>query len=68
MLQELEISLNGIVNVDVTHESLLALRVLDLSYNCLTSSSVIALGKLPQLMELHLTGLVITHALIRPAT
>lgn len=56
-LKELELPLNelsGSINID--EKDFLQLEILDLSCNHLTSSDILALGILPALKVLHLTG------------
>ena len=59
-LQELELSLNGISSSNsfsfITHTSFPNLLILDLSYNNLGNDAITALGLLPALQDLHLTG------------
>ena len=56
VLEELELSLNGIVDVVIEPGYLTSLHTLDLSYNSLSEWALLALGTLPLLKELHLTG------------
>lgn len=48
--------MNGIVDVAIEPGDLTGLHTLDLSYNSLSDWALLALGTLPQLKELHLTG------------
>lgn len=56
VLEELELSLNGIVDISLEPGYLASLHRLDLSYNSLSEGALLALGTLPLLKELHLTG------------
>ncbi|XP_053334967.1 X-ray radiation resistance-associated protein 1 [Clarias gariepinus] len=56
LLRELELSLNGLTIVEVNAVDFPTLQVLDLSYNNLSSDGVLAIGLLPKLKVLHLTG------------
>ena len=56
VLEELELSLNGIVDILLEPGYLGSLHRLDLSYNSLSEGALLALGMLPLLKELHLTG------------
>ena len=56
-LEELELSLNGIVDVEIEPGHLTLLHTLDLSYNSLSEWAMLSLGTLPKLKELHLTGI-----------
>ncbi|KAK3523944.1 hypothetical protein QTP70_016757, partial [Hemibagrus guttatus] len=55
-LRELELSLNGLSTVEVNAVDFPRLEVLDLSYNNLSSNGILAIGFLPRLKVLHLTG------------
>jgi Leucine-rich repeat (LRR) protein len=55
-LKELEIALNGISRMDLACQSFPSLQVVDLSYNSLSDQAILALGILPALKELHLSG------------
>ncbi|XP_066501845.1 X-ray radiation resistance-associated protein 1 isoform X2 [Hoplias malabaricus] len=55
-LRELELSLNGICTLEVNAENFPKLEVLDLSYNNLSVDGILALGLIPRLKVLHLTG------------
>ncbi|KAG7321127.1 hypothetical protein KOW79_015542 [Hemibagrus wyckioides] len=55
-LRELELLLNGLSTVEVNAVDFPRLEVLDLSYNNLSSNSILAIGLLPRLKVLHLTG------------
>ena len=55
-LQTLELSLNFIVDVMVGPGDFKHLNFLDLSYNNLSGMSLLKIGTLPLLRELHLTG------------
>ncbi|KAB5548956.1 hypothetical protein PHYPO_G00061630 [Pangasianodon hypophthalmus] len=55
-LRELELSLNGLSTVEVNAVDFPRLEVLDLSYNNLSSDGILAIGLLPRLKVLHLTG------------
>ncbi|GAA6102910.1 X-ray radiation resistance-associated protein 1 isoform X1 [Tachysurus ichikawai] len=55
-LRELELLLNGLSTVEVNAVDFPRLEVLDLSYNNLSSSGILAIGLLPRLKVLHLTG------------
>ena len=57
VLEELELSLNGIVDVVIEPGYFASLSFLDLSYNSLSEGTLLSLGTLPMLKELHLTGL-----------
>ena len=59
VLEELELSLNGIVDIVLEPGYLTSLHRLDLSYNSLSEGALLALGTLPLLKELHLTGTAI---------
>ncbi len=56
VLEELELSLNVIVDISLEPGYLASLHGLDLSYNYLSEEALLALGTLPLLKELHLTG------------
>lgn len=60
MLEDLELSLNNISNIFIKFNSFPALNRLDLSYNNLSETAIVALGSLPLLKELHLTGTVLS--------
>ncbi|XP_069496255.1 X-ray radiation resistance-associated protein 1 isoform X2 [Ambystoma mexicanum] len=60
-LRELDISMNGIRNLTVSHRDFPHLEILDLSYNNLSPDDVLALGSLPRLRVLHLTGNGLSH-------
>ncbi|XP_039601561.1 X-ray radiation resistance-associated protein 1 [Polypterus senegalus] len=55
-LRELELCANNIQNCIVNIGDFTHLEVLDLSYNYLSSDAVLALGLLPSLQVLHLSG------------
>ncbi|XP_037401597.1 X-ray radiation resistance-associated protein 1 [Pygocentrus nattereri] len=55
-LRELELSLNGLCTLEVTAEGFPRLEVLDLSYNSISADGILAVGLLPHLKVLHLTG------------
>lgn len=55
-LREIELPVNGIRGIKVKEGDFPSLQVLDLSYNNLSSSDVLALGILPRLKVLTLTG------------
>lgn len=59
-LEELELSLNGIAEVAIEPDHFAMLCTLDLSYNLLCEWALLALGTLPKLKELHLTGTCIS--------
>ena len=59
VVEELELSLNGIVDIVLEPGYLTSLHRLDLSYNLLSEGALLALGTLPLLKELHLTGTAI---------
>lgn len=48
--------MNGIVDIIIEPGYLASLHTLDLSYNSLSEGALLALGTLPLLRELHLTG------------
>ncbi|XP_048838936.1 X-ray radiation resistance-associated protein 1 isoform X2 [Brienomyrus brachyistius] len=56
VLRELELSLNGLHNINVNDGDFPHLEVLDLSYNSLSSDDILAISILPCLKVLHLTG------------
>lgn len=56
LLHDLELSLNGITDVHLSQKDFSRLQKLDLSYNSVSSLAMLALGELPLLKELHLTG------------
>ncbi|KAJ1120400.1 hypothetical protein NDU88_008570 [Pleurodeles waltl] len=60
-LRELELSMNRIQNLKVSAGDFPHLEILDLSYNNLSADDVLALGILPRLRVLHLTGNGLTH-------
>ncbi|XP_078514702.1 X-ray radiation resistance-associated protein 1 [Lissotriton helveticus] len=60
-LRELELSMNRIQNLKVAAGDFPHLEILDLSYNKLLADDVLALGTLPRLRVLHLTGNGLTH-------
>lgn len=60
-LRELELSMNRIQNLKVGAGDFPHLEILDLSYNNLLADDVLALGTLPRLRVLHLTGNGLTH-------
>ena len=55
-LEELDLSLNGIVDIAIEPGHLSRLHALNLSYNSLSEWALLVLGTLPQLKVLHLTG------------
>ncbi|XP_051955786.1 X-ray radiation resistance-associated protein 1, partial [Xyrauchen texanus] len=55
-LRELELSLNGLQTLEVHAEDFQNLEVLDLSFNKIAGESILNLGLLPRLKDLHLTG------------
>ncbi|KAL7853841.1 hypothetical protein AOLI_G00206850 [Acnodon oligacanthus] len=55
-LRELELSLNGLCTLEVNAEGFPRLEVLDLSYNSISADGILAVGLLPRLKVLHLTG------------
>lgn len=55
-LRQLEIPLNGLRGLKVSFEDFPSLEVLDLSYNNLSKDDILALGVLPKLRVLHLSG------------
>ncbi|XP_078259038.1 X-ray radiation resistance-associated protein 1-like [Rhinoraja longicauda] len=55
-LRELDLSLNGIRKMFITFRDFPNLEVLNLSYNSVIKEDVLALGFLPKLKVLHLTG------------
>ncbi|KAL7844235.1 hypothetical protein SRHO_G00227740 [Serrasalmus rhombeus] len=55
-LRELELSLNGLCTLEVNAEGFPRLEVLDLSYNSISADGILAVGLLPHLKVLHLTG------------
>lgn len=56
-LKELELPLNSLSgNININEKDFLKLETLDLSCNNLTSNDILALGILPALKNLHLTG------------
>ncbi|XP_032879290.1 X-ray radiation resistance-associated protein 1 [Amblyraja radiata] len=55
-LRELDLSLNGLRKLLLTTQDFLNLEVLNLSYNSVNKEDVLALGLLPHLKVLHLTG------------
>lgn len=60
-LEELRLACNGVAEIDVESlhldkERFTSLQFLDLSYNCLSVSSILSLGSLPSLRELNLCG------------
>ncbi|KAG9265578.1 X-ray radiation resistance-associated protein 1 isoform X1 [Astyanax mexicanus] len=55
-LRELELSLNDLYTLEVHVEDFPRLEVLDLSYNNLSADGILAVGLLPRLKMLHLTG------------
>ncbi|XP_036444286.1 X-ray radiation resistance-associated protein 1 [Colossoma macropomum] len=55
-LRELELSLNGLCTLEVNAEVFPRLEVLDLSYNSISADGILAVGLLPRLKVLHLTG------------
>ena len=59
MLQDLELSLNGIVDIQIEFGDFKLLQRLDLSYNAVSGLSLLTLGMLPSLKELHLTGVCV---------
>lgn len=63
-IKELQLSLNGIVNIDIMDKSFEFLSILDLSYNYLSETSITDLGRLPQLTELHLTGIAFSYNVV----
>nr|XP_015196994.1 PREDICTED: X-ray radiation resistance-associated protein 1 isoform X1 [Lepisosteus oculatus]XP_015196995.1 PREDICTED: X-ray radiation resistance-associated protein 1 isoform X1 [Lepisosteus oculatus]XP_015196997.1 PREDICTED: X-ray radiation resistance-associated protein 1 isoform X1 [Lepisosteus oculatus]XP_015196998.1 PREDICTED: X-ray radiation resistance-associated protein 1 isoform X1 [Lepisosteus oculatus] len=56
ILRELELSVNSLRNLTICPGEFPHLETLDLSYNSLSSEDVLALGLLPRLRVLHLTG------------
>ena len=56
ILRELEAPLNGIRGLNVKVGDFSTLEMLDLSYNNLSADDLLALGLLPNLTVLHLTG------------
>ena len=57
-LEELELSLNNIITISITPNTFTTLIKLDLSCNNISNQTVATLGCLPQLKELHLTGII----------
>ncbi|KAI4886827.1 hypothetical protein NFI96_018396, partial [Prochilodus magdalenae] len=55
-LRELELSLNGLCTLEVNPKAFPRLEVLDLSYNNISADGILAVGLLPRLKVLHLTG------------
>ncbi|XP_041055649.1 X-ray radiation resistance-associated protein 1 [Carcharodon carcharias] len=55
-IRELDLSVNGLKNLQLTVHDFPHLEVLNLSYNKLSDMDILALGILPQLKILHLTG------------
>ncbi|KAM9846376.1 X-ray radiation resistance-associated protein 1 [Aulostomus maculatus] len=60
-LRELNLSLNGLCNVTFDAADFPHLKVLDVSYNCLSAEDIISFGRLPFLKILHLTGNRLHH-------
>ncbi|XP_028277989.1 X-ray radiation resistance-associated protein 1 [Parambassis ranga] len=60
-LRELNLSLNGISNMTFDVTDFPQLKVLDLSYNSVSSDCIVSLGWLPRLKVLHLTGNCLRH-------
>ncbi|XP_056910599.1 X-ray radiation resistance-associated protein 1 isoform X1 [Takifugu flavidus] len=60
-LRELNLSLNGLKHMKFCAADFPHLQVLDLSYNSVSASSVAAVGRLPRLKVLHLTGNDLLH-------
>lgn len=56
VMRELELSLNGLRNIEITPEQFKELRVLDVSYNNLSQDDILTLGVLSNLHVLHLTS------------
>ncbi|RUS78772.1 hypothetical protein EGW08_013456, partial [Elysia chlorotica] len=55
-LRELEIPLNGLRNLKISHTDFTCLEMLDLSYNNLSQDDLLTIGLLSHLKVLHLTG------------
>ncbi|CAL1529992.1 unnamed protein product [Lymnaea stagnalis] len=55
-LRELELPLNGLRNLQISHSDFTNLEMLDLSYNNLSEDDLLTLGLLSKLKVLHLTG------------
>ncbi|XP_049448063.1 X-ray radiation resistance-associated protein 1 isoform X1 [Epinephelus fuscoguttatus] len=60
-LRELSLSLSGISNMTFQASDFPHLKVLDLSYNSLSTDDIISIGQLPHLKVLHLTGNQLHH-------
>uniref|UniRef100_A0A8C9SUF2 X-ray radiation resistance associated 1 n=2 Tax=Scleropages formosus TaxID=113540 RepID=A0A8C9SUF2_SCLFO len=56
LLRELELSMNGLRDLRVTAARFPHLRVLDVSFNNLSSGAILDLARLPSLKVLHVTG------------
>ena len=56
VLQKLDLQLNSISSIEVSNNDFAHLEVLDLSYNNVNEAGILALGTLPILKRLYLTG------------
>jgi hypothetical protein len=56
VLEQLELCMCGVSDISVNHTDFTRLQCLDLSYNAVSGRAMLALGALPRLRELHLTG------------
>ena len=55
-LETLELQVNNITSIHISHQQFTSLKKLDLSYNSLTDSALLNLGKLRNIEELSLRG------------
>ncbi|CAI8026257.1 X-ray radiation resistance-associated protein 1 [Geodia barretti] len=56
VLEQLELCMCGVSDISIDHTDFTRLQCLDLSYNAVSGQAMLALGTLPRLRELHLTG------------